>query len=240
MSRNAVRVALIAIAALLAVVPIGGKSLLDRGLALLPSACTVGLAGTAVSVSITGGGSGACDAWVRSDPSNPWYQYTAGTEPQGAVICQGGVDGLTYTVRDQGLANLYGSSICSGLSDQATAEILRRVAARVTAGSPDSIEEVGDGPGPGALADGSACAFRLVGHDLTVFVDGVACEDFPYQLPHPGIGWDSFDPLVDSADSPAGARVICSGDLFGLYAEVLDTGGAYYATDVCDLLSVEP
>lgn len=231
MSKPVARVALVVLIAVLAIVPLQGRSLLDRALNAATPECTVGLAGTAVSVTMAGGGTGACDAWVRSDASNPWYTYSGGTEADGAVICQGQYAGVTYTVRDQGMLNAYGSSICSGLSGQAASDILRRIADGVTGGVPDPAAE----PDAGAPEGLYECGYRLVGHDLTVLVYGAGCESFPYQLPHPDIGWDSFDP-VTTGGTPAGGRQICAGYFFDFYAEVLDTGGAVYATDVCELV----
>jgi hypothetical protein len=227
MAKLAARGALLGLLALLAIMPLDGRSLLDRAFALVAPECTVGLSGTAVSVTVAGGGTGACDDWVRSDPANPWYPYAAGTEPAGAVICQGQQSGRTYTVRDQGLLNIYGTSICSALSGQATADILRRVA--------DGVTNTEGQPGDQPLEATYACGYRLVGHNLTVLVYGAGCESISSRLPHEGIGWDSFDP-VTTGGTPADGRQICAGYLFDLYAEVVDTGGATYATDVCDLV----
>jgi Na+/H+ antiporter NhaC len=84
---------------------------------IIPARCVVGLAGAAVSIDVSGVGAIAvCDAQKRitTDGGN-WYQYAGGTEPAGAVICQVEIQGISYTVRDMGALNLYGSSLCSEL-----------------------------------------------------------------------------------------------------------------------------
>lgn len=84
---------------------------------LLTGRCTVGLAGAAVSVSVEGPTADAqCGSMSGqvTDGGN-WYLYEADTEPGGAVICQYRHQGNTWTVRDQGIANLYGSGVCRNL-----------------------------------------------------------------------------------------------------------------------------
>ncbi len=88
--------------------------------AIIPGRCTVGLAGTAVSITYDGAGAGAqCDRWRTTiTDGGSWYRYQGDTQPAGAVICQEPAHGTTATVRDQGALNLYGTSICNYLAGQ--------------------------------------------------------------------------------------------------------------------------
>jgi zinc-ribbon domain len=88
--------------------------------AVTPS-CTVGLNGAAVSVSVQGADAQAqCNSFLtRTTDGGAWYVYSGGQQPAGASICQVNYHGDLITVRDQGALDLYGSSICSGLIDQA-------------------------------------------------------------------------------------------------------------------------
>lgn len=81
------------------------------------SECTVGLAGAAVSVAVEGPTANAeCESMAGqvTDGGN-WYLYEADTEAGGAVICQYKHEDNTWTVRDQGVANLYGTGVCQNL-----------------------------------------------------------------------------------------------------------------------------
>lgn len=98
--------------AVLAVLPFAPGSSIG-----IPSSCTVGLMGAAVSITYDGvGADSVCAQWEgRVTDGGSWYRYAGGTDPGGAVICQGKRGGVTVTVRDQGALNLYGSSVCEAI-----------------------------------------------------------------------------------------------------------------------------
>ena len=86
-----------------------------------PAHCTVGLNGAAVSVSVDGPGAmSQCQSFLsQTTNGGSWYVYAAGLQPAGAMICQVAYANDTFAVRDQGLLNLYGNSICQNLSNLA-------------------------------------------------------------------------------------------------------------------------
>lgn len=86
------------------------------GGAVAPS-CTVGLAGAAVSVTVQGlSAQMQCDSLARTTTDGgSWYVYSGGQSATGAVICQVNYADDLFTVRDQGLLSLYGSSVCTSL-----------------------------------------------------------------------------------------------------------------------------
>lgn len=87
---------------------------------LVSGGCTIGLTGAAVSIEAEGlGSSSECDSLARTTTDGAsWYRYADGTEAAGAVICQGKVGDVTFTVRDQGMLNLYGTNACNWLVDR--------------------------------------------------------------------------------------------------------------------------
>lgn len=88
---------------------------------LIQSECTVGLAGTALSVTFKGGNASdecaAMQGMVGPDGAT-WYRYED-EEPPGVLMCRHTVDDTTVTVRDQGSLMLYGSATCEQVEAQA-------------------------------------------------------------------------------------------------------------------------
>ncbi|MGH2511573.1 MAG: hypothetical protein ACRDGQ_02680 [Candidatus Limnocylindrales bacterium] len=79
---------------------------------IIPSNCTVGLEGHAVSMTAEGFGAGPwCDGTVAQSPG--WYRYIGDTQPSGAVICQFVRGSVSVTVRDQGIMNADGTELCN-------------------------------------------------------------------------------------------------------------------------------
>lgn len=74
--------------------------------------CTLGVAGTQATLTITGPGArGACEESIGFDPA----VYIEEIPPSGAVICSHTIDGTTRTVRDVGM-HLVGSDICASMA----------------------------------------------------------------------------------------------------------------------------
>jgi hypothetical protein len=73
--------------------------------------CVAGLEGASVSVAVDGpGANDQCQSFVgQVTDGGSWYVYQSGTEPGGAVLCQYSYLGDTFSVRDQGIADVYGS-----------------------------------------------------------------------------------------------------------------------------------
>lgn len=85
----------------------------------IPGRCTIGLAGSAASVTADGvGAQGWCEATAARSAGAGWYVYASGAEPGGAVICQIPKAAMTLTVRDQGILNLEGTQACRDLANQ--------------------------------------------------------------------------------------------------------------------------
>lgn len=210
----------IAVAGLTGLVIFGPRALQAVQTAATPS-CTVGLAGAAVSITVAGG---SADADCRSiqgttTDGGSWYVYAGGEEPAGAIICQVTLDGDLYTVRDQGSLNLYGSSICSNLIGQSHPQ-------------PAPVSSDPALPIPSEPI-GTACGLRVLGHDATVIGHDPGCSAFAAAYPPAGAGWTTYDAL---GGAPAQDGLICSGVIAAGSFSIWDSGGAYYATDLCQRL----
>ena len=102
---------------------------LSGGFALLlptvaPARCSVGLNGAAVSVTVQGPGAmGACEEFLtQTTDGGTWYVYASGEQPTAPLVCQVALSGDVVDVRDSGLLDAYGTSICNNLFKQATAQ----------------------------------------------------------------------------------------------------------------------
>ncbi len=82
------------------------------------SSCTVGVAGTQVTVTVSGssGAGNACQQLISTTTSGSAYLADSST-PEGSLTCRYQIQGLTYTVRDTGLM-LYGGGVCASLKQQ--------------------------------------------------------------------------------------------------------------------------
>lgn len=88
---------------------------------LLRKECGVGLAGTALTVTVEGPDANAeCDSLLgTAGPDGAsWYRLD-GEEPTGYLVCRQPSGSSMVTVRDQGALMLYGHSVCESLEAQA-------------------------------------------------------------------------------------------------------------------------
>jgi hypothetical protein len=81
--------------------------------------CTVGLAGTAASITFQGYRSDdVCQTFVGLNrPGNTYQIYAMTAPPQGTVLCEGeykydGISSVHYIIRDTGLFDLVGRQLC--------------------------------------------------------------------------------------------------------------------------------
>ncbi len=103
---------------------------LSGGFALLlptvaPGRCSVGLNGAAVSVTVQGPGAmGACEEFLtQTTDGGTWYVYASGEQPTAPLVCQVALSGDVVDVRDSGLLDAYGTTICNNLIKQANAQV---------------------------------------------------------------------------------------------------------------------
>jgi len=99
-------------------------ALIAIGLCLLPGCsnplstptCTVGIAGTDLQVTATGGNAQSfCDSFIKS--SNGHGYSTDQPDTSGTLMCQYTLsDGTVITVRDKGFLKAYGSAECQALA----------------------------------------------------------------------------------------------------------------------------
>ena len=101
---------------------IGGYVWLSGGAARLapavaPAHCTVGLNGAAVSIAVSGPGAMAqCQSFLNTTTDGgTWYIYASDEQAVGSLICQVSYAGDLWDVRDNGLLDVYGNSICKNL-----------------------------------------------------------------------------------------------------------------------------
>lgn len=95
----------------------------------LSTSCTVGYAGTNLNITVEGWGAGkTCQDLMKSAPggaaaANGQTPLGSGYEssPAGTLMCRYNLSGLTYTVRDSGALNLYGTAACAALEAQTPA-----------------------------------------------------------------------------------------------------------------------
>lgn len=85
----------------------------------LPISCTVGASGTALNVTADGWGAGrACETMMNTESTNVSGFTPYSTNPFGQVVCVVPLGGITYTVRDTGLLDIFGNAVCQSLQQQ--------------------------------------------------------------------------------------------------------------------------
>jgi hypothetical protein len=190
--------------------------------------CVAGLQGAAVSVTVDGPtATSQCQSFAgQVTDGGSWYIYKSGTEPGGAVICQYTYSGDTVTVRDQGVANLYGTSVCSYVHDRAAvaAVPLEPIDASIGPTETSLDESTSDG---GAYDE--QCILALGNYNVRLQVIGNLglCDAVKGQLLSIGVWYEVAD-ATSSSD-----RLICSGVFVNGTLDVYDSGGAMYGTQVC-------
>lgn len=85
--------------------------------------CTIGISGTAASVTFQGYKSDyVCQIFLSlNKPENAQQIYQMTTAPQGAVLCEGeyaydGINKVHYIIRDSGLLDTEGSQLCNNFA----------------------------------------------------------------------------------------------------------------------------
>jgi hypothetical protein len=177
------------------------------------TSCTVGLHASGLSVTVEGNDASLqCAGMLSGKPVNgaTWFLYGASDGlPTGPIVCQVTVQGDHYTVRDSG--GLYGSQVCM---------YLEKLAA-------------GAAPGSTAMPGGNvSCGLQVHGHDATVLADASVCSDFESSYPPADGYWDTYS----SSYPPSNDSLVCSGTWEGARIEIWDSGGQFYATDLCKRL----
>jgi hypothetical protein len=101
---------------------IGGYVWLSGGAAMLvpelaPARCTVGLNGAAVNITVEGPGAMArCQSALKTTTNGrTWFLYASDEQASGSLMCQVSYAGDLWDVRDSGLLDMYGNSICQDL-----------------------------------------------------------------------------------------------------------------------------
>jgi hypothetical protein len=94
------------------------------------------------------------------------------------------------------------------------------------------------GPAVAAPATGpdnrtGACAIQIRGYNATVVASADICSAFARAYQLPGDSWISVD---GSIGAPAVDRLICTGTWDGATVTVWDSGGASFASQVCQML----
>ncbi len=76
--------------------------------------CYVGISGQKASISVSGIASGVvCDKIASSDKR----LYRLSQAPTERVMCERDYNGFHFTVRDQGILNLYGNELCKKIQN---------------------------------------------------------------------------------------------------------------------------
>jgi hypothetical protein len=153
-----------------------------------------------------------------------WYQYSGGQEPAGASICQIHYLGDLWTVRDSGALDLYGNGICTNLTKLVNGVPLATAVPVPTIKVPP-------------LQVYAICGLRVAGHDATVVMDVDECAAFERDYPPADGSWE----IYSGSAAPAGDQLVCQGSWKGDgnewgQAQIWDSGGQYYATDLCKRL----
>ncbi len=81
---------------------------------MLPTTCSVGIAGSNATITVSGVGAETQCNQIVTNPNNKvsWYELQ-GVQPSGNVMCEGTLHGDTIIIRDQGIFNIYGNELCS-------------------------------------------------------------------------------------------------------------------------------
>ncbi len=197
----------------------------------LPIACTVGASGTALNVTVDGWGAGkACETMMNtaSTSINGFTPYS--TNSFGETICTVPLGSITYTVRDVGVLDLLGHSVCDYLQSQTpAAQASASASAETVAASLSASAEA-----IAASASASASAEAAIASGCTV---GPATQDHNVRMTFfggsqaqacqtaEGHGWVSA--------SRVATAVACELQITGTNVIVEDTGMQIYGDDAC-------
>lgn len=220
--------------------------------------CIVGIAGTAASVQAQGWLAGtACDALAGSSTSTYRFSGTLTTP----VICQYDIDGVRYTVHDDGALKLFGIAICSevqksgsrGAAQRAVAEQASSVATTFTAISTSSpaprtpspvvtvaatpfIPTLAPATAPPAALALSGCEVGVTGHDMALRVIGrdpmTLCRQLASVIVLPAQArW--FVPGTTAGVLPSASSAVCTRTIGDHTTIITDYGSKYYGTAAC-------
>jgi hypothetical protein len=176
------------------------------------TSCVVGLHASGLSITVEGDNASAQCAAMLGKPVNgaTWFIYgPSDGVPTGPVVCQVTIYGDDYTVRDSG--GLYGSQVCMNLEKTA------------------SGARLGSTPMPDYFV---VCGLQVRGHDATVLAGGNVCSDFESSYPPADGSWDTYSPKTP----PSNDSLVCAGQWEDVRLEIWDSGGQFYATDICNRL----
>lgn len=221
-----------------AVLALGAVQHTGPAAVLFSSTCSVGLAGTALSITAEGPNA---EQWCSDTEGTAagngatWYRYGENETLPGVLVCRQPYDGNTITVRDQGALMLYGSEACASIQNSATAFD----AAAVTgngggshgsgAGSVDRLSE---------LALDGVCLLTVPDHNVAIYAAGEVARTYCEGLIDLEVGglddWRVAQGYSGTGHQPP---LICERDFGDLMVVVYDTGSAYYGGLVCDFFS---
>ena len=169
--------------------------------AALGTSCAVAAKDSAAVIEINGmSAASECQALVDSG-----QYYRSESQQEKPLVCVVELQGLKYTVRDQGAFNLVGNAICSQLTDQIPVPTLTA--------APTSRTAV-------------LCAVGVPDHDAMIEVNGQGARQSCELL----VQTAGFEPR--SPDP--GMEALCTYEFTDGVWTVRDTGGMMYGTDICE------
>lgn len=204
----------------------------------IPQTCSIGISGTAANVTFTGiNASAVCDGNVQGTSQ----AYLMSGTPQGAEICEGDIQeqnhSVHYIVRDTGLFNIVGSSICAKLSGG-------------TSTTPSDTPT--PTPNTQAFIPGQTCTADATGQNCVMCAVGVQGHDAVAEFTHDGgtVAQDDCNNLlaqksyyfaepIPSSGTPSweSMPVVCHTQ--GTESiTVYDDGGQLYGTEMCHELGI--
>lgn len=232
------------------VVALGAVQHIGPAAMLFSSECSLGLAGTALSITVEGP---EAEQWCAAEVGTTaasgatWYRYDADETLPGVLICRHDWQGNTITVRDQGALMLYGSEACSSI--QASTAALDTSLGRVGSGGGTSSGGAGsngddegvplevDSDRYNALMMEGVCLLTTEDEAeyVSIYTVGEEARTYCEGLIELGVGgrddWRIAQGYNGTGHQPPR---ICVRDYDGLIVQVFDTAPSDFGQEVCD------
>lgn len=233
---------LLAGGALGAVFVLGAVQHVGPAAQLFSTECSVGMAGT--SLSITAEGPDA-EPWcasvegVTSASGATWYRYGDDEQLPGVLVCRDTYSGNVVTVRDSGALMLYGSEACASIQSTGGLALGGSLAGTQTdSGSGTDHSAIdSDTDRRDALAREGVCLLTVPDHNVAIYTVGAEARTYCEDLIDDRLAglntWRVAQGFSGSGHKPP---LICESDYGDLMVEVFDSGAAYFGGLVCDAL----
>lgn len=200
--------------------------------------CTIGVTGTAASVTVTGLFAGrACQQLLATGPTALYEMSQTPTQP---VVCEQNVSNLRLVVRDEGILKIVGNALCGAVQQAAAGN--QSFAFSSLLAQPPASQQAPRQAAPAvqttapvvartSVPSTPVCVERALGHDAVVTFSGPQAHDWCRSLEtSTAQAWASL------SSEPGGLAEVCTVTVGGASARVRDSGGQIVGSRACTRL----